>query len=256
MVEGSKYQFNSVSFNAFINIKKFKENEKGHKLTKAIITEELAEMLYVSTDAVKNWLYGYNGPADVEQIKAISDYLDIEYLLLLQKVEDDNMVDRIRVAAFTEDMFPSGFEKKIGDYIETKRCIRNIYNKMLTYIDETEKCFNKYQNLEDEKITEDTYEEEAEDNGRLKDLYCELQAEVDKYYLDLSVKMSNDIKNYIWGVMFDYHDDVAIGKLDGKLMDDEKKEVQERVEEMQNYFNYQFYKDVEELFEDYMVYDN
>ena len=54
------------------------------------------------------------------------------------------MVDRIRVAAFTEDMFPSGFEKKIGDYIETKRCIRNIYNKMLTYIDETEKCFNKY----------------------------------------------------------------------------------------------------------------
>lgn len=258
MVDGSKYQFNSVSFNAFINMKKYNENKNGNKLTKTKITEELADGLHVSTDAIKNWLYGYNGPTDVEQIKAISNYLDIDYLLLLQKVEDENMVEGIKVSVSAEEMLPAGFEKKIGDYIETKRCIRNIFNKMREYVLETEKCFNKYQNLKDDEITDETYEEEAEDNDRLKNIYNELQDEVDSHFLDITFKMHNDIRNYMWGVMFDYHDAIAIGKLEGpdyNPTEDEKKKVQETIEEMRNYFNYQFYKDVEDLFEDYMVYE-
>ena len=259
MIEGSKYQFSAVIFNAFVNRKKYSENEKGIKLTKSKITEELADTLHVSIDAVKNWLYGVNGPVDVEQVKAISEYFDIDYLVLLQKVEDENMSDGIKVSVSAEDMLPVGFEKKIGDYIETKRCIRNIYHKMLAYVLETDKCFNKYQNLKDEEITEQTYEEEAEDNERLKDLYNELDNELDRCYLDLPFRMHNDIRNYMWGVMFDYHDAVAIGKLEGlnyNPTEDEKKKVQETIEEMRNYFNYQFYKDVEDLFGDYMVYED
>ena len=259
MVDGSKYQFSSVSFNALINLKKYKDNENGNRITKAIITEELAKNLHVSTDAIKNWLYGYNGPTDFEQVKAISDYLDVDYLVLLQKVEDDNMVEGIKVSVSAEDIFNDGFEKRIGDYIETKRCIRNIYQKMLAYVNETEKCFEKYQNIKDEEINEETYIEEEKDNIRLKDLYCELQDELDKYYLDLSFKLQNDIRNYMWGVMFDYHDEVSIGKLydcDYKPSDEEKKIVQKKIEEMKDYFNWKFYSDVEDLFKDYMVYED
>lgn len=260
MVEGSKYQFSSLSFNAFVNMKKYNENEKGNKLTKGIITEELAENLHVSTDAIKNWLYGYNGPTDVEQVKAISDYLDIDYLFLLQKVEDDNMVDGIKVSVSTEDILPIGFEKKIGDYIETKRCIRNIYQKMLEYVLETEKCFEKYQRLEDDEMTMEKYEEEADDNWRLKEMFCDLQDEIDKYFLDINYNLINKIRNYIFGVLFDLHDDIAVGKFEKfaatKPTDDEKKQFQERAEEMKKYFNCQFYEDVEDLFGDYMVYED
>lgn len=257
MIEGSKYQFSSLTFNAFVNRKKYNENEKGNKLTKAKITEELADTLHVSIDAVKNWLYGVNGPVDVEQVKAISEYFDIDYLVLLQKVEDKNMVDGIKVSVSAEDMLPVGFEKKIGDYIETKRCIRSLYQKMLEYVLETEKCFEKYQSLEDDKITKDTWDEEAEDNDRLKNLYSKIEDEIDNYYLDLPVGMINDIRNYLWGVMFDYHDAVAIGKLeepDYNPTDEEKKKLEETLEEMRNYFKYKFYEDIEELFGDYMVY--
>lgn len=259
IVNDIKYKFSPVNFNAFVNVKKYQESEKGNKLTKTKITEELADELHVSTDAIKNWLYGYNGPVDVEQVKAIGDYLNIDYLLLLQKVEDQNMVDGIKVSVSAEDMFPEGFEKKIGDYIETKRCIRSIYNKMRAYVIETEKCFEKYQSLKEDEITEKTYEEEEIDNERLKTLYVELQDEVDDHYLDLTFKMHNDIRNYMWGVMFDYHDAVAIGKLEGKNYaptDEEKKKLEETLEDMRHYFKYGFYEDVEELFEDYMVYED
>lgn len=259
VVEGSKYQFSSVNFNAFVNIKKYSENEKGNKYTKSKITEELAETLHVSIDAVKNWLYGVNGPVDVEQVKTISDYLNIDYLALLQKVEDKDMVEGIKVSVSAEDMLPARFEKRIGDYIETKRCIRMIFNKMREYVLETEKCFEKYQNLKDEEITDETYDEEAEDNNKLKKLYCELQDEVENHFLDISFEMNNKLRNYIWGMMFDLHDDVSIGKLEGPNYNpskEEKKKVQERIEEMKNYFEYQFYIDVEELFEDYMVYED
>ena len=254
MVDGSKYQFSSVNFNAFINVKKFNGSQKGNKLTKAKITEELADKLHVSTDAIKNWLYGYNGPTDVEQVKAIGEYFDIDYLHLLQKVEDENMVNGINVSVSTEEMLPFGFEKKVGDYIETKRCIRNIYYKMLAYIRETRNCFQKYQMLEADKITKDTWDEEVDDNGRLKDLYCEIESEIDKCYLDLNFELQNEIKNYMWGVMFDYHDDVAVGKLiDVNTTDAEKKRFQERAEEMERYFEIGFYEDIAELFGDFMV---
>ena len=69
--------------------------------------------------------------------------------------------------------------------------------------------------------------------------------------------MINDIRNYLWGVMFDYHDAVAIGKLeepDYNPTDEEKKKLEETLEEMRNYFKYKFYEDIEDLFGDYMVY--
>lgn len=256
VIDGNKYRFDPVSFNAFINVKKYKESDNGNKITKTRITEELADEIHVSTDAIKNWIYGYNGPTDIEQIKAISNYFNIDYLVLLKKVEDHSMVDGIRVSVTAEDVFPIGYEKKIGDYIETKRCIRNIYNKMLAYVLETNKCFKKYQNLKNDEITEETYDEEGADNFRLKDLHCEMIAEVRKYYLDLSTKMYNDIINYMWGVMFDYHDDVAIGKLEGpnyKPTKKEKQKVNDRINEMKNYFDHQFYEDIENLFEAYIV---
>ena len=258
MGEGSKYQFSSVNFNAFVNMKKYKGNEEGVKFTKAKITEELAEGLHVSIDAIKNWLYGYNGPTDVEQVKAIGEYLDIDYLCLLQKVEDQNMVDEIKLSVSTEDILPAGFEKKIGDYIETKRCIRAIYHKMLMYVVETEKCFSKYQNLKEDEITEQTWAEEDKDNDRLNQLYCEIDDELDKYYLDLPFRMLNDIRNYMWGVMFDYQDAIAIGKKvdsDHKPTEEEKKKTDETIKEMRYYFDVQFYKDIEELFGEYMVYE-
>lgn len=51
-------------------------------------------------------------------------------------------------------------------------------------------------------ITEQTWAEEDKDNDRLKQLYSEIDDELDKCYLDLPFRMLNDIRNYMWGVMF------------------------------------------------------
>ena len=258
-VDGVKYQFDSVCFNAFLNYKKFIEAENENKLTKAKISEDLADRLHVSTDAIKNWLYGYNGPSDVEQIKAIGEYFDIDYSVLLRKVEGQNMIDEIKLPFSPEGVALEGIEKRIGDYIETKRCVRNIYHKMLDYVLETKACFEKYQRLEDGEVSEALLEEEGMDNNRLKDLYFELQDEVTRCYLDLSADLYHEIRSYMWGVMFEFHDDVALGKLCGpnyKPTKEEKKKEADRVEEMKNYFSTGFYEDVENLFGYYIVSDD
>lgn len=128
---------------------------------------------------------------------------------------------------------------------------------MLVYVLETQKCFEKYQNLKEDEITNETWDEEGEDNDRLKILYSEMENELDKYYLDLPISMINNLRNYMWGVMFDYHDAVAIGKLENdNPSESDKNHFKEVVEEMTEYFARKFYEDVAEIFDDYMVHND
>jgi transcriptional regulator with XRE-family HTH domain len=83
--EGTKYQFDSEKFKVLINQKKLSLNKAHKKTTKAEIMESIAEDMCVSTEAIKNWMYGYNGPSDLEQVKKIGDFFETDYHYLLIK---------------------------------------------------------------------------------------------------------------------------------------------------------------------------
>ena len=76
--EGTNYQFDSEKFKMLINQKKLYLNQMHKKTTKAEIMESIAGELCVSTEAIKNWMYGYNGPSDIEQVKKIGDCLEVK----------------------------------------------------------------------------------------------------------------------------------------------------------------------------------
>lgn len=120
--EGTKYQFDSEKFKVLINQKKLSLNKAHKKTTKAEIMESIAAEMCVSTEAIKNWMYGYNGPSDLEQVKKIGDYFETDYHFLLNK-EDDTM----SIAAI--NTFDGSAQA-----LYTREKIREIYAACLNYV--------------------------------------------------------------------------------------------------------------------------
>lgn len=87
---GIEYRFNDRVFRSLID---HYAKEKG--ISKGQIVRELANELYVSADAVNNWKYGKNGPADMETIKKIAIYLHMDWELLVKKVNGENAMTQL-----------------------------------------------------------------------------------------------------------------------------------------------------------------
>ena len=120
--EGTKYQFDSEKFKMLINQKKLYLNQMHKKTTKAEIMESIADELCVSTEAIKNWMYGYNGPSDIEQVKKIGDCFETDYHFLLKK-EEDKMSTTVKGVC-------DGSEQALY----TRERIREIYSACLNYV--------------------------------------------------------------------------------------------------------------------------
>lgn len=87
--DGKEYVFSCEKFNNVI--KKYQRKlgvQKGHKVTKLSIFEDLSNKLYISLDTIRNWTRGRNG-TNLEQIKRVSEYMQIDYHELLDTVEED-----------------------------------------------------------------------------------------------------------------------------------------------------------------------
>ncbi len=95
---GVQYSFNSMAFRSRID--SFAK-EKG--VPKGQVADELAEGLCVTADAVNNWKYGKNGPADLDAVKKAAEILHTDWQLLVRKndggTEMKQLTDRQRDAA-------------------------------------------------------------------------------------------------------------------------------------------------------------
>jgi transcriptional regulator with XRE-family HTH domain len=87
-VDGKEFVFSCDKFNNVISKYQMKlKAQKGHKVSKLSIYEDLSNKLYVSLDAIINWARGRNG-ANLENIKRIAEYMQIDYRELLDTVEE------------------------------------------------------------------------------------------------------------------------------------------------------------------------
>lgn len=87
---GIRYSFNSGAFKSRID-----SFAKEKSISKGQIAEGLANELRVTSDAVNNWKYGKNGPADMETIKEIAMYLHVDWVLLVKKVNGGNTMKQL-----------------------------------------------------------------------------------------------------------------------------------------------------------------
>jgi len=156
----------------------------GESVTNEIVLEEIADSAHVSVDAIKNWMYAKNGPADLETVKAIATFFNVNYIELLKQQEKKTMLDnKVMVQDVSIDM-----EK-------TKDVIRVVYQKMSTFMDAAvrELCFDS------DEETFMKYEEVYEDIvGTLHRSMLDIPIGI---YDQLKVIVEEELHEYMYGAL-------------------------------------------------------
>ena len=81
------YVFSPCAFSDLITAKYKASRFSDHPMTKERIREEISDITYKSPEAVKKWERGDNGPSDVQVVKDIAKYFDVDFHVLLMSSE-------------------------------------------------------------------------------------------------------------------------------------------------------------------------
>ena len=86
--DGKEYVFSCEKFNnAIVKYQNKLQAQNKCNISKASIYEDLSKKLYIPLETIKNWVRKRNG-ASLENIKAISEYIQIDYRELLDTAEE------------------------------------------------------------------------------------------------------------------------------------------------------------------------
>lgn len=84
-VDGISMQFDSEAFNIF-----FKNSKKREEIRILDLETNIGDNLGVSRDAVHSWRFGQNGPADIDMIKKLAEYMGLtDYKKLLKERKEE-----------------------------------------------------------------------------------------------------------------------------------------------------------------------
>ena len=149
IIEGVSYFFSVDAFkNAFLDEKaRRKEMEGG--CTADQLREDIAESLSVSSDTVKKWYQGNNGPGDLGIVKALADFFRTDYMNFLREKGEQNMNKEAVVSHNGEkDVVLSVFHKIVeAGWLESSRFKENYYGGKYQ---EPEVFINRHKEIYDE----------------------------------------------------------------------------------------------------------
>ena len=63
-----------------------KRRDEGTRITQTQLCQNLADHLHLSQDSIDNYRKGYNGPANIEVVKDMAGYLEVEWTELMKEV--------------------------------------------------------------------------------------------------------------------------------------------------------------------------
>ncbi len=109
--EGNKCRFSFTGFYAAIEKYRDTNNSNAKRITFSEIYAIISDNLNVSTEAVRNWRRGYNGPADIEIVKDIANILKCDFHSLLDTKEYENITSIVE--AKTVNMDPGDSENDV-----------------------------------------------------------------------------------------------------------------------------------------------
>ncbi len=189
--EGTKYQFDSKKMLMYVNQMKYDRQRLGKKKNQSHIKEELAEKLFVSEETVKSWMYGTNGPSDLEQVKQMADYFGVEYHQLLAK-EEEEMAEKSVHSGFT------GMASEMQVQLTRDR-VREIYSAVLGCIRKVISYYYTEDTYEfDEHESQEYYEETKRAYTEANDACYKVENLLDDYLLDIPMDLYDRVHEYIW----------------------------------------------------------
>lgn len=241
--EGIKYQFNASMMNACIGKAKMDARKCGQRVTKSQISEKLADLLFVSTDAIKNWMYGVNGPADIEQVKTLGDFFHVDYHELLKK--EDVSMERTMM----------DYSKAL-QYQKTKDCVREIYAEIVELMEMAKVSLVNWHPGNGKEIPDET----REVNQRIDQ--ANIDAECNKVYmlvLKHAIDFPVDYRNWLLGYLVADFLPVVQG-LHYTFSEEEANEIgvpydspEVEYEELLYYFENEYIDELAYMFKDYMM---
>ncbi len=241
-----RYQFAARNLLMLINQRKHSFQTTGTKMTKTAIMEEIADKLFVSSEAVKNWMYGYNGPSEIEQVKKLGDYFEVDYhQLLVREDEPMNNMEK-RIDYLTEAQI---------DY--TKNRVREIYKAIVDYYHNCRSYYYIFKAKQENELSEEDVKEMYLANGELKRDFSRITDLLEYSMLDLPEDFYNKVLAYLWVDMIDYIDVITCPKSDNNDEWEQYSEWKEVVENMYEslgeFLKNEYQKELRELFKDYIV---
>lgn len=179
VIDEYEYVFSPFAFKALVRKYKADKKSKGETVTSEVALEEIANSAHVSVDAIKNWMYAKNGPADLETVKVIASFFEISYIELLRKQEKKTMSENKIITLDT----------KI-DMERTKDVIRVVYQKMSAFMDAAvwELCFSS---------DEETF-------WRYEEVYKDMVATLHRSMLDIPIGIYDQLKTIAEGDLYTY----------------------------------------------------
>ncbi len=175
--DGKEYVFSSHAFKQ--RIKTFLETSQFKTLE--ALFEDIASKAHVTADAVRNWNYAKNGPGDIEIVKILADYLNVDYKEIMRVQEVKKMAENKSETLNTD---------------KTKDVIRAVYQKMADFMDvalyevDFEECGDSY------------YEYEAMYREMLNLLHRSMLDIPEKLYHQLEEMIVDKFAPYLYGYDF------------------------------------------------------
>ena len=84
--DGRDLAFCHIKFRMALRRHVDKRRDEGVRITQTELCQKLADHLNLSQDSIDNYRKGYNGPASIEVVKDIADYLEVEWTELMKEI--------------------------------------------------------------------------------------------------------------------------------------------------------------------------
>lgn len=148
---GKEYLFNNNAFKFYLKSFVSQSKKEGNSITINNVIEEISLKENLSVEAIKNWMYGYNGPSDMEAVKTIATVVPIDYKDLLLEVEKEketlemdntkalleNVIDSLLNTERTREIQMVSANENT-DKTHLQAAIREIYHKFIQLMNDFE----------------------------------------------------------------------------------------------------------------------
>ena len=84
--DGHDLAFCHIKFRTALRRHVDRRRDEGVRITQTELCQKLADHLNLSQDSIDNYRKGYNGPASIEVVKDIADYLEVEWTELMKEI--------------------------------------------------------------------------------------------------------------------------------------------------------------------------
>lgn len=211
IVDGDACHFDGKQMQVYVNHIIRASKKIGKKMTVEDIEIEISKTISVTPAAVHNYLYCKNGPADIDQVKKIADYLGVEYRKLLKMEEKDMVTESTEVKESGNEVAIrlSGVTSE-AQFQYTKDICREIYKTMVDYLDALHDWYFT-KNLNEIK---DPYDPEY--RNKLSDAYDIAAKHFEKAdrlmvrnLLDIPADLYESLKMYLWTNMISLENDLT-----------------------------------------------